>query len=157
MLFRSERSFCVLPAYPYLNLWPEMIEALGGSTDKPVAARSAVDKVRMSLDGTDSKFQREALPLAAIYVLAERSTDPRAPFVEVLPPPTALMNLVANTYGNAILNSAMRAQEFRVLGQIAQSLPIRSLVPGNGTARLARLYDLVCDDRRRKPLIVNQI
>lgn len=145
-LVERERSFYILPACPYLNLWPEMIEALRGSVDKPVAERSAVDKVRMPLDGKDSKFQREALPLAAIYVLAERSIDSRAPFIEVLPPQTALMNLVANTYGNTVLDSAMRAQEFRVLGQIAESLPIRSLVARDDTEQMARLYDLVCED-----------
>lgn len=123
-----------------------MIETLGGSADNPVAEWSAVDKVKMPLDGKDSKFQREALPLAAIYVLGERSADFRAPFIEVLAPQAALMNLVANTYGNTILDSTMRAQEFRVLARIVESLPIRSLVARDGAAQLARLYDLVCED-----------
>ena len=148
-LMERDRSFCVLPACPYLNLWPETIEALGGPGGKPVIAWSTVDKVQMLLDGEESKFQRQALPLAAIYVLAERSSDSRAPLIEVLPPQTAFMHLVANTYGNTILDSAMRAQEFRVLGQIAKSLPIRSLVARDSAAQLARLYDLVCEDVAR--------
>lgn len=145
-LAERERSFCVLPGYPYLNLWPEMIETLGASADNPVSEWSAADKVKMPLDGQDSKFQREALPLAAIYVLGERSADFRAPFIEILAPRAALMNLVANTYGNTILDSTMRAQEFRVLARIVESLPVRSLVARDGAAQLARLYDLVCHD-----------
>jgi len=148
-LVERERAFCVLPAYPYLNLWPEALEMLAHSECSSRSVSAAVDKVQVPLDGNDSKFQREALPLAAIYVLSERSADPRAPFIEVLPPQTALMNLVANTYGNTILDSTMRAQEFRVLGQIAESLPIRRLVASDGAAQFDRLYALVCDDFAR--------
>jgi len=144
-LVERDRSFCVLPAFPYLNLWPEMLQLLTGE-GKPVTETPAVDKLRVSLESSDSRFKREALPLAAIYILANRSANSRAPFIEILPPQAALMNLVANTYGNTILDSTMRAHEFRVLGQIAESLPIRSLVAREGTAQLARLYDLVCED-----------
>jgi len=147
-LVERDRSFCVLPAFPYLNLWPEMMQMLTGARG-PVSESPAVDKLRVPLESSDPKFQREALPLAAIYVLAERSADSRAPFIEILPPQAALMTLVANTYGNTILDSTMRAHEFRVLGQIAESLPIRSLVARDGAAQLARLYDLVCEDRAR--------
>ncbi len=142
-------SLCVLPAYPYVNLWPEALEMLAHSKFSSSSSSSAVDKVRVPLDGNDSKFQRDALPLVAVYVLTQRSTDSRAPFIEALPPQAALMNLVANTYGNTILDSTMRAQEFRVLGQIAESLPIRSLVARDNAAQLARLYDLVCEDLAR--------
>lgn len=139
-------SLCVLPAYPCVNLWPEALEMLAQTERSARSVSAAVDKVRVPLDGNESRFQREALPLAAIYVLAERSADSHAPFIQVLPPQAALMNLVANTYGNTILDSTMRAQEFRVLGQIAESLPIRSLVTGDSGAQLGRLYDLICDD-----------
>ena len=156
-LMERDGTFCVLPAYPYLNVWPEVLEMLAHSQSSWRSVSAAVDKVRVPLDGNDSKFQREALPLAAIYVLAERSSDSRAPFIESLAPQAALMNMVANTYGNTILDSTMRAQEFRVLGQIAESLPIRRLVAGVGTTQFDRLYALVCDDlprhRRQAPLI----
>ncbi len=148
-LVERDGTLCVLPAYPYLNLWPEVLEMLAHSESNSRSISAAVDKVRVPLDGSDSKFQREALPLAAIYVLAERSADSRAPFIESLAPQAALMNMVANTYGNTILDSTMRAQEFRVLGQIAESLPIRKLVAGVGATQFDRLYALVCDDLAR--------
>ena len=148
-LTEREGPLCVLPAYPYVNLWPEALEMLEHSGCSSRPASTAVDKVRVPLDGKDSKFQRQALPLAAIYVLAERSADSRAPFIEGLPPQAALMNLVANTYGNTILDSTMRAQEFRVLGQIAESLPIRSLVAGVDATQFDRLYALVREDMTR--------
>ncbi|MGB6821810.1 MAG: hypothetical protein WBE21_07005, partial [Candidatus Acidiferrales bacterium] len=68
---------------------------------------------------------------------AVRFTPRGRTWTEVLPPQTALMNLVANTYGNTILDSTLRAQEFRVQGQIAKSLPIRNLVARDSAAQLA--------------------
>jgi len=147
-LIERGRSFCVLPAFPYLNLWPEMVYVLTGE-DKPVSESPALDKLRVPLESSGSRLERAALPLAAIYILAERSGDSRAPFIEALPPQAALMNLVANTYGNTILDTTMRAQEFRILGQIAGSLPIRSVVARDSAAELARLYDLVRGDLAR--------
>lgn len=147
-LVERGRSFYVLPAFPYLNLWPEAVYMLTGE-DKPVSESLAVDKLRVPLGSSGSRLEREALPLAAIYILADRSGDSRAPFIEALPPHAALMNLVANTYGNTILDTTMRAQEFRVLGQIAESLPIRNLFARDGSAQLGRLYDLVCEDLAR--------
>ena len=141
-------SFCVLPAFPYLNLWPETVSMLTGE-DKPVSESPAVDKLRVPLESSGSRLECEALPLAAIYILSNRSGDSHAPFIEALPPQDALMSLVANTYGNTILDTTMRAQEFRVLGQIAESLPIRNLFARSGTAQLGRLYDLVCEDLAR--------
>ena len=147
-LVERGRSFCVLPAFPYLNLWPEAVYMLTGQ-DKPASESPAVDKLRVPLESSGSRLEREALPLAAIYILANRSGDSRAPFIDALPPQAALMNLVANTYGNTILDTTMRAQEFRVLGQITESLPIRNLFAREGAAQLGRLYDLVCEDLAR--------
>ena len=145
-LAERKGSFCVLPAYPYVNLWPEALEMLKSSAGSSQSKSATVDKVRMPLDGSDSRFQREALPLAAIYVLADRSAESRAPFLNPLAPPQALMALVANTYGNTILDPSMRAHEFRVLGEIANSLPIRSLVASEDPSQLTRLYQLIRED-----------
>ena len=145
-LVESNGSLCVLPAYPYLNLWPEALDMLTGSEGSSRSKSAVVDKVRMTLDDSDSRFQREALPLAAIYVLADRSAESRAPFLKPLAPPQGLMALVANTYGNTILDPSMRAQEFRVLGEIANSLPIRSLIASEDPSQLTSLYRLIRED-----------
>lgn len=152
-LFEHEHSFRVLPAYPYLNLWPEMAAMFTGPDARPVRelqeGGTDSDKVHMPLDRRDSKSQREALPLAAIYILAERSTESRTPFVVPLAPPEALMSLVANTYGNTILDASMRAQEFRVLGELTNLLPIRRVVASEDPAHLDRLYEIICEDFAR--------
>ncbi|HEV2289483.1 MAG TPA: hypothetical protein VGR81_11065 [Candidatus Acidoferrales bacterium] len=144
----SERAgeFIVSPAYPYLNLWPESVAMLHG----PVGAAGAVprdaDKRQIRLDGRDSAFQREALPLRAIYLLAQRSSAADAPRIEPLSPQDALVALVANTYGNKLLDANMRAQEFRFLGRLVAALPVRRLIPAENPSLLPRLYQAVTED-----------
>ena len=151
-LFERESSFHVLPAYPYLNLWPWTIEMLSqpaNAMPRGAAATDATDKLRMALGTEDSKFQREALPLAAIYVLSDRSTTSGTPRVEDFARQTALMRLVANTYGNTILDSPMRAQEFHVLGRLTKSVPVRHVIAREDSSQLTRLYEVICEDFAR--------
>ena len=151
-LFERESSFFVLPAYPYLNLWPWTIEMLSQPANAMPPgpdATNATDKLRMALGTEDSKFQGEPLPLAAIYVLSGRPAVSRAPIVEKFAPQNALMSLVANTYGNTILDSPTRAQEFRVLGRLAKSVPIRHVIARDDASQLTRLYEVICEDFAR--------
>ncbi|HEV2618183.1 MAG TPA: hypothetical protein VGU63_16410 [Candidatus Acidoferrales bacterium] len=149
-LFEREDSYYVLSAYPYLNLWPEMAALLTGPKvgSLPETSTAGMDKakLRVPLDECNLRFQREGLPLAAIYVLAERSGESRAPFAMPLAPSEALMNLVANTYGNKTLDVSTRAQEFRVLGELTNVLPIRRVVANEDPSRLDRLYEIICED-----------
>ncbi|MGH9727953.1 MAG: hypothetical protein ACRD4V_05110, partial [Candidatus Acidiferrales bacterium] len=56
-LFKREHSYRVLPAYPYLNLWPEMAAVLTGRDPVPQPSAADIDKtkLRVPLDGCDSK------------------------------------------------------------------------------------------------------
>lgn len=150
-LFERGSCFYVLPAYPYLNLWPWTIEMLSRSPNAAPGktAANALEKLRMALGTENSKFQGEALPLAVVYVLSKRSAALRAPFVENFAPQTALISLVANTYGNTILDTTMRAQEFRVLGRLTKSVPIRHVIARDDTSQLSRLYEVICEDFTR--------
>lgn len=144
-LIKRDQSFQVLPAYPYLNLWPQSLEMISG-LPIPSSAPPEGEKYQVRLGAGDLRFQREALPLAAIYLLGERSGEPRAPFIEQPAPQDALMSLVANTYGNKLLDAAMRAQEFSVLGQLVNLLPIRRVVAHQDPAQLSKLHKLICED-----------
>lgn len=151
-MFERESSFYVLPAYPYLNLWPWTIEMLSRPTDAMSpgpGATDAVDKLRMALGTEESKFQVQPLPLAAIYVLSEPLAESRTPRVEDFPRQTALMRLVANTYGNTILDAPMRADEFRVLSRLTKSVPIRHVIASHDASQLPRLYEVIYNDFAR--------
>ncbi|MHB8753382.1 MAG: hypothetical protein ACYC92_00250 [Candidatus Acidiferrales bacterium] len=151
-MFERESSFHVLPAYPYLNLWPWTIEMLSRPADAVppgAAATDAVDKLRMALGTEGTRFQGEPLRLAAIYVLSEPLAESRTPRVEDFSRQSALMKLVANTYGNTILDAPMRAEEFRVLSRLTKSVPIRHVSAPHNASQLPGLYEVICDDFAR--------
>lgn len=136
------------PGYPRLRLWPESLAALAelGTAVPALPAGWGQQRYHLDISREDYAFQTAALPLAAVYVLAPRSTAERAPFVEPLPGNQALMALVANTFAGRLLDRAMRAREFDVFSRIATSLPVRRLTPHADVRRLPALCDAVLSD-----------
>jgi hypothetical protein len=140
--------FVVHPAYPLIRLWPESVEALYGSVDALPRLTPSWDKCYLDLTRDGYRFERGSLPLAAIYVLDERSTEPAAPRIEELPGRAALMSLVANTYATRLMDSGMRAHEFDLLSRVVASTPVRRVVPHAEVTNLPRLCDLILEDAR---------
>lgn len=136
----------VRSAYPSIKLWPESSEILFGHRALPLLAEGW-EKGYLELKGTDS-FRSESAGLGAIYHLAGRSSDPRAPFIESLSSSDALVTLVGNTYSNFLLDSAMRASEFNVLSRVVADVPVRRVTPHADPDRLDDLFRLIVSDFR---------
>ena len=137
------------PAYPHLRLWPASVNILYGKPDalpRLVPGDSSWDKCYLNLEGADYKFQQNPLPLAAIYLLSQRTEDSAAPFIESMQAGAGLMSLVANTYANHLLNTSMRAQEFDLLNRIISSIPLRRIVPHSDPFYLHKLCDVIIND-----------
>lgn len=135
--------FFVLPAHPYLGLWPESVEILYGGQKKIPGFASIWDKGRLSLADHGLQFQSFALPLGAVYLLEHRTTDPGAPFLEGVLTQGSFIELVANAYGTELLEPKMRAREFELLGRVASTVPVLRLRPHADGAKLADLCDLI--------------
>lgn len=141
-------GFHVQPGYPCIRLWPSSVRALYGSADALPLMTPNWEKRGLDLIGNGHRFQPRPLPLRAIYVLGERTTDPSAPYVEALPPQDGLIALVANTYANYLKDKDMRSQEFRLLARVVAGLPVRKIVPHADVARLSALCDLILNNYR---------
>jgi hypothetical protein len=135
--------FLVFPAHPYLGLWPESVEMLYGGQTKIPEFASIWDKGLLSLADHNLKFQERSLPLGAIFLLAERTGDPAAPFLEAAPARKALMELIANSYGTNLLENDMRALEFELLGDLMARIPVWRMRPHTDRDKLASLCDLI--------------
>lgn len=140
-LVERDGAFHVMPAYPYLSLWPESVEMLYGSGKLLPSFSANFEKRMLSLAGDPARFEKESLPLGAIFLLGERSGEPAAPFLEALTPQESLLSLVANSYATYLLNEDMRAREFALLGRLLSVVPVRRLRPHEDPARI----DLLCD------------
>jgi hypothetical protein len=141
-------AFWVSPAYPRLRLWPDSVNFLYGTAQALPRLTPNWEKCYLDVRENGHRFQPQPLPLAAIYLLEKRRTEPMAPWIAGVPAPQCLMSLVANTYANYLLDRAMRAREFEVLGQLAASVPLRRVTPHADPAHLPRLCTAILDDFR---------
>lgn len=143
-----EEKDCLLvpPAYPRICLWPESVKFLYGSREALPRLAPSWDKRYLNLNGSGNRFQRTPVPLAAVYLLDERTSDPAAPAVEAVSARAGFITLVANTYLNYLLDKPMRAREFEVLAGVVSRVPLRRVRPHADPARLWQTCDLILDD-----------
>lgn len=139
-------SFRVQPGYPNLLLWPESVNALYGSKEALPYITPGWEKRYLDTIAEGHAFAREPLPLAAIYVLGERSPNPEAPVIEALQGSNSLMALLLNTYGLYLTDRSMRARDFELLGRVAAYVPIRRVTPHAEASRVAGLCDRILED-----------
>lgn len=147
-LLERSGSFALVPAYASLCLWPDSVKALYGSEEALPRLLPGWDKRHLALEQEGYLFQREPLPLGAIYLLGERTDDPGAPFVESVAGQASLISLVANTYANRALDTNMRAQEFEFLGRVVRTVPVRQVRPHRDAAHLEKLCEAIVQDFR---------
>jgi hypothetical protein len=142
-LIEQDGHFSVLPAYPHLSLWPDSVTMLyGPDTDLPTLSPDW-GKQLLSLAANRLKFEQRNLPLGAIFILGERSSDSRAPFVETTPHKEGLLSMVMNSFATNLLDQEMRAHEFSFLGRVLSEVPIWHLTPSADAARIPLLCERV--------------
>jgi hypothetical protein len=145
-------KFLVQPAYPCIRLWPSSVKTLYGEGAELPKLTPTWDKCYLDLTQQQYQFQKNPLPLAAIYVLSERSDDPSSPWIQELPPSHSLMSLIANTYATYLMDKTMRAREFDLLGRVLQFVPVRKVVPHADPQYLHSLCStIIADFDRIKP------
>jgi len=135
----------VQPAYPQLRLWPDSVALLYGAADALPRLTPTWDKRALDLTENGCRFQKQPLPLAAIYVLAERSPDPE-PRIEGLQGRESLLTLLANTYVGYLLDATMRGQEFESLGRLVSSVHVRRVVASADPTHISGLCARIVDD-----------
>jgi hypothetical protein len=142
-LVERNDSFFVLPAYPYLSLWPESVRILYGSEKDLPSFSANYEKRQLLLTENSMRFQEKRTPLGAVFILGERVADDAAPFVETLSAREILVTLVANSYATNMLDKNMRAREFEVLGRVVTTVPVWRLRPHEDGSRIGRLCDMI--------------
>jgi len=144
-LVQCPSGVCVTPAYPHVCLWPDSVEMLYGSAETLPRFSTGWEKRRLVLGDQGTQFESRTLPLGAIYLLGDRRPH-QAPLVQGVQPQAGLISLVADSFANKILDRAMRAQEFAVLGQLVTTVPIRRVHPHSDASHLKELCALICKD-----------
>jgi hypothetical protein len=104
---------------------------------------SGWEKRFLSLDGSRAQFASSSAPLAAIFLLAERSAQDSSPCIQPISQREALLQLVRNTYMNWYLDRRQRADEFDVLTRLVASINCFQVIPSSDPARLSALAELI--------------
>ena len=139
----QDGGFFAQPAYPRLRLWPESVEALFGDRDSLPIIVPGWDKRHLDLAREPFRFQREPLPLAAVYLL---DASPGPPSIEPVATRDAVMSIVADTYVTYLLDRERRANEFDFVMRLVEGVPVRRLHRGDDLAGAARVCELVAAD-----------
>lgn len=142
----QDETLLVHPGNPRLRLWPQSAQALFGAPDALPRLTPNWDKLFLDLGGNDFAFQEAPLSLGAVYVLGERSSDMRAPYMEPLSPQESFLELVRNAYVAPWLNRAMMVMDFELFGRLVRCAPVRRVVPHEDPARLPALCQAILDD-----------
>ena len=144
-LVEREGDFFVSPSYPHLCLWPESVEMLYGTADALPPFVPNWEKRRLSFANGGARFEDGALPLRAIYLLDEIRDEP-GPHVEAVSAQTGFLALVANSFATNMLDSEMRANEFKTLSSLVAKVPLRRLFTSKGQLAPADLCQAVLHD-----------
>lgn len=131
------------PAYPCIRLWPASAATLFGSRSALPPLTPNWDKCYLDLTQQSGRFETDPRELAAIFLLAERRDDRRAPYVESMERAEALLSLIANTYATKLMDKQMRAREFELLSRLLTTVPLRRVTPHTDPARISELCDSI--------------
>jgi len=136
----------VIPGPPRLLLLPASVEALWSAPDDLPLVTPNWDKRYLDLTRSGFHYGRQPLSLGAIYFLGDRKPKIRGPIIRSLTGSEGLIRLVSNTYANKLLDPAMRAREFELLGRIARHVPLRQVHAPDDLSKLERLCDGILGD-----------
>ena len=149
VLSESEGRLMVLPGYPRVNVWPDSARALMGSEDALPHITPTWGKKFLALGQNGLRFASRALPLGAVYLLAERQGQLAAPTVEAISGSEAMVTLAANTYQNYLLDAEMRRKDFAVFDKLATTVPVRRVLRPDDISSLAASCQVIAADARQ--------
>jgi hypothetical protein len=136
--------FNVHPAYPRVRLWPESVKSLFGAADALPLITPNWNKRFLDLNGSN-RFQHKPLPLAAVYVFSDREAISRCSITEI-DRRSAVMELISNTYGNHLLDTRLRAQEFELLCRLVEVIPVRRITPSTAIEQISDMCQAIAED-----------
>lgn len=110
----------VLPGFPQLKLWPDVVVSLG---DVPEALPRLHPRLEKCAFSVTNGFSGVPLPLSRIYVLAEG--DRQA--VEPLHPQEAFVELVRHSYCARLLPTTGASSHFFQCASFVRDVPVRRL------------------------------
>ncbi|MEO8396358.1 MAG: hypothetical protein ABI700_25420 [Chloroflexota bacterium] len=149
-LSRQGAGFQVAPAYPYIRLRPEVASAIysdSALTEHIWAIRNVtlVDKRYLNLEANGLIYQRDPLPVAAIYALDARLPTLEAPEIQPVNGVNKLQMLTKHGVARELF-SGQQTTEFAQLAALANTIPLRRVVRSDDLASVPRIAAAILAD-----------
>lgn len=145
-VYEDAGRFMVRAAHARLWLYPDMVETLYGSSNALPQFASSWEKRYLDLNSSGPGQPGDPKPLRAVYILAERSTEPGRPDVAKAGPHDAMLELLCNTYINHLFDPETRSREFAFMSRLQQSVPLRVVRPHENASRIFQLCETILED-----------
>lgn len=149
VLTQQENHFWVWPGYPQLRLRPDAATTLLGSMDhltRVFKKDKTAPKRYLDLTQGGKPFPQTPYQLAGIYLLQPRDKFLQVPFITPIAGPASLITLTQHTSMSIVLTKAQRQQEFALLGQLAQQIPVRQVYRPDNLNSLPQVCNLIVED-----------
>lgn len=143
-LERRDGRVLAQPAIPRIGLWPDSVQHLWGDADALPQQTATWDKRTFDLLSEDL-YQRTALPIGAVYVLADRVRD-TAPRFLGLDGTDAVLALIANKYVTRYSEREQDKRDFVLLSELAASVPIRRVTRSDALADMNTTCEAILAD-----------
>lgn len=127
-------------------LRPDAVALLFGSADALPRFSESWEKRRLDLAATGA-FEPGSVPLGAIYLLTNRRT-PSGPNIEDISSGQAIVELLANVYGNRLLHRELRLRELDTIHHVAGAVPVKVATTGGEGQLLERFCNVILEDVR---------
>lgn len=128
-----------------IALRPDAAEWMYGSPDALPRFSDGWDKRRLDLIELEA-FSAAPVPIRAVYLLTNTPTVSDAPCVMDTSPAEAMVELLANVYGNRLLHDDLRVRELDAVHRIVSGVPVKIAATGAEPRLVPRFCEVLVND-----------
>lgn len=142
----SGKGFLAFPGPPRIKLFPNTSQCLFGTQVMGIPMNQRTKKQIIPLNS--SQYSQSPTPLRAIYIL-RRPSKPHAikgVTTRRLPSHRAMLHLISNTFNHMVVNPGRLTRQFHQAGQLASTLPVKSLSYPRNLKRLPEVLEAITSD-----------
>lgn len=143
-----QEGYLVQSGYPLVCLCPDAAGALFGAPEALPLITPTWEKRGLDLTLESFRFQDSALPLAAIYRLADQSSISNSVSIQDASVREGLLELVGNTYTNYLLEPSQAAAQMQWLSRLASRIALRRVAVPADHSRLGEFCGALLEDLR---------
>jgi hypothetical protein len=128
-------------------LRPDATAYLYGSAEALPRFTGSWEKRRLDLIAT-AAFAGRAVPVGAVYLLTNHTGIAGAPCLRPVSSGAAMVELIANVYGNRLFHDELRVRELDLVHELVAAVPVKEAATGAESTLLEQFCDVLLDDVR---------